>query len=362
MKIDKVSTPFVLLCMRNSHRWRSQLPKCCLLLLAVSFLLVTFSVSPSYFINYGVVKHESEQTIRPWGQFYPRSRYPIKCKKCSTKRGKCASSKKEFQLKSVLKEWARVTNLANIETFLAYGSLLANVHRRGEFIKWDTDIDVIIWAHDTKKLEDFAKVYNVHNAGGKLSKHRYKKPTFYLAVQPEWRLKYHNDEAFGGRKYHEYPKTFVAPNARLYNLASDTYVDIWPLYCAGTNVTMTMANFGSCPHVEFVGNPSESYGYSYPLRREDVFPLNECELGGVQGLRCPQKPEVLLKSTYGSSVSIPDHYLSTKTGCWETGSPPELALIEARRKEKAENVNEGIPCALLEMYKPGANKDGCEQP
>jgi hypothetical protein len=250
------------------------------------------------------------------------------CEKCLSTGGICAQKDKRNQLRILLEEWKRILLVTGIDSFLGYGTLLAS-YREGFFMPWDHDLDVVVLSPETLKLENYFEAYNVNSS---VSAEVNGTTLFRLVVQPEWMLQFQTDGSNGGRQHHDYPVHLVAPNARLYDLNNYThpaYLDIWAMYCTKINLDETNKAMNSCSHLELLRrsmnntepgtlyNNTEPFEYATPLQREAIFPLKRCSVDGVQDLLCPQSPEIKLEAVYGNSFRTPDHFHSSKTGCWE---------------------------------------------
>ena len=164
----------------------------------------------------------SPSKLRQWGK---------NCKKkCSWQKCVPARVSRDKGIKRVLREWMKLVKLYNVMTVNTFGSLIASLHRDSILMKWDTDIDFFVWAHDTERLADCMIEYNSRE-----------KNQFRLVVHPDWRCKFREDDGknWGGRSYYNKNGTqvgkggskfginFVAPNMRLFDIKTRSAVDIF---------------------------------------------------------------------------------------------------------------------------------------
>ena len=233
-------------------------------------------------------------------------------------------------LKSLLNEWLTISGPSpgnlNIFTTNIYGSLIASAYRGNKLMQWDTDLDFLIWAHDTINVEIFMDAYNS----------RPENP-FLLVVQPDWRCKHEEDDVnWGGRSYYDsnganskknlgapqsldanhYAINFVAPNVRLIHKATHWYIDVWAMYSGSAEELVSplkgKETFETTKYVNFI-----DLDYNYiDILRKDIFPLKRCFLEGIE-LWCPNNPQRILRQVFHSDPVKSDHNLDLTTGCWE---------------------------------------------
>lgn len=216
-------------------------------------------------------------------------------------------------LTEVLAEWVRISTQEHFTTLLNYGSLIASRFRNATQSQWDTDMDASIWAHDAGRLETFAATYN------------HKQSKFYLAVNPDWRIKYdivgdytganpHGDRTrFIPQNRHEW--SFEQPSARLYHTEMLCYIDLQPMYVPNQGAEEGAVAADSSPEIEL---DADTKYLTVP--RDWIFPLQRCYLNGIK-TTCPAKGGALTGLFYGGDKNKPpkdpDHVLDWATGCWK---------------------------------------------
>lgn len=225
---------------------------------------------------------------------------------------KCEMERKKITnyIKPLIREWINLTDKVgelDVITFNWAGSLIASTYRDESVMHWDADVDFMIWAHDTEKIEQFMDQYNQR-----------KNNPFEIKLQPDWRCKYNR----GNRQYYNSsgsrvsmrPKKgidFIAPNVRLIHRKSHFHLDVWAMY-AGDHSPKDGKQF------EETTNTVNFLNYKYRTFKRpitDIFPLKTCYLEGIQSW-CPANAQNILREEYGPSVSTPNHVLDQETGCW----------------------------------------------
>ncbi|UJR14160.1 hypothetical protein I4U23_001155 [Adineta vaga] len=185
--------------------------------------------------------------------------------------------------------WTQFAHEHNLRYWLCDGSLVGYTRLRG-LIPHDSDVDVLMLHSDTKRLAsltyvNFSSIYQ-------------------LRVHPQWEIIGEKNRSY----FESQGITFVAPNARVYNLEDNRHVDIWPIYDfhpdQPTNTTLrgkTLFQY------------SIDYAWaSYPI--EWTFPLKPCLFSQLKTW-CPAMPEKIVSLLYGSqAVNQSDHIC--KDGSW----------------------------------------------
>lgn len=246
--------------------------------------------------------------------FQTRKHWKPKCdRKCPSY--KCELERRRISniIKPLIQEWINLTDTGgelNIITFNWAGSSIASTYRNESIMHWDTDVDFMIWAHDTEKIEDFMDKYNQRENN-----------QFKLIIQPDWRCKYNKNDKGNRRYYNSFgssmstrPKNgikFVAPNVRLVDRKTHFHVDVWAMYAGEHSATQGKKFEKTTPTVNFLNYQYEQF--QRPI--EDIFPLKTCYLEGIRSW-CPANAQNILNEEYGSTVSKPNHVLDEDTGCW----------------------------------------------
>jgi len=247
------------------------------------------------------------EPIEPYSQI-PRSvklNWTKGCRKACRWR-MCSVDLKLFQkdeiLRNGLEEWMRICNHLNITTIAAFGSLIAALYRNSTIMRWDGDIDMYIWAHDTALVEAFAEKYNK----------KQQNDTPQLMIQPYWRHKYQKEPPYGGRRsaYEHGVRKFLAPNLRLF-LSKALFIDVWPIYADDFGPEEGVRHVDDAKTLQILKN---SYDYAR-IPHNWIFPLQPCYLEGVP-IQCPAQGSAVLKKIFGTAPIHPDHELDLQTGCW----------------------------------------------
>jgi hypothetical protein len=194
-------------------------------------------------------------------------------------------------------------------------------------MRWDTDVDVLMWAHEMIVLE----VYTIQNRNTSLK----------LVLHPDWRYKFVKNPPTnggppylgdGGRNY--YPLGFTAPCARLYY--ATVHVDVWCMYADDHSGEDGVAYVGK-GDFKSVQILAPSYDW-LSIPREWLFPLQPCFLDGIL-LNCPaQAGGRLLQEIYNADVSDPDYLLDQATGCYE---PKGFLLCGGHAATKCSECSQG---------------------
>ena len=175
-----------------------------------------------------------------------------------------------------LQAWTSLARTFHLQYWIAYGTLVGYVQRRG-LLPHDSDVDILIMARDTAQLVPIATALYHGNFTSVDS-------TLYaLIVHPQWSIVgWENRSYYPSRGIH-----FVAPNARFIQRKLGLHVDIWPIYDAHSDRSML---FDYDVHYRWVSNP-----------RSWTFPLRVCKFSGIT-VWCPAQPEQLIRATYGDSA------------------------------------------------------------
>lgn len=246
--------------------------------------------------------------------FQTRKHWKPKCdRKCPYYKCELERRKISKNIKPLIQEWIKLTDKdgeLNIISFNWAGSLIATSYRNESIMHWDTDVDFMIWAHDTEKIEDFMDKYNQRENN-----------QFKLIIQPDWRCKYNNNDK-GYRQYYNSSGSsvstrptngikFVAPNVRLIDRETHFHLDVWAMYAGDHSAIQGKKFEETTPTVNFL-----NYQYKQFQRPiQDIFPLKTCYLEGIRSW-CPANAQNILNEEYGSTVSKPNHVLDEDTGCW----------------------------------------------
>jgi hypothetical protein len=287
-------------------------------------------------INFGSTVFNMHEYKNPYEniKYTTRKSWGHWCKgKCRQKY--CARSRWNIDqtLNLIMKEWVRISGPSegNMDIFsvLMYGSLIASTYRGNVIMKWDTDVDFVMWGHDSIHIEAFMQTYNsrINNE-------------FYLVLHPDWRCKFKEEpQNWNGRSYYhsngtvakfdlkervhfyrlgdKYAAPFVAPNVRLYHKRSNWYIDVFAMYSGtaedDTKPMQSKHISKTNPHIHLIR--PKTYDYVNILRN-DMFPLQRCQLQGIK-LWCPNKPKLILKQLFRGDPIKPDHRLNLKSGCWQ---------------------------------------------
>ena len=190
----------------------------------------------------------------------------------------CTSEDRDRQraLLITLQIWSRLARKFNIQYWIAYGSLVGYVQRRG-LLPHDPDVDLLIMAQDTAQLVAL-NVRLVNENLTWLDSNLYK-----LVVHPQWFIvgwenrSYNRSEGFN----------FIAPNARFINQQRHIFLDIWPIndYHPGRSENLT----NKIPMLT-------EYDIYYNWKsspRNWTFPLHPCDFSGVK-VWCPAAPEEIV--------------------------------------------------------------------
>jgi phosphorylcholine metabolism protein LicD len=203
-----------------------------------------------------------------------------------------------------LQVWTKFAQQHHIRYWIAYGTLVSYVQRRG-LLPYDPDINLFIMAQDTSQLLQLSQL-NILS-------------TYELKVHPQWYIVddtkrwYFSSEGID----------FVAPNARFINSNDNLHLDIWPIYDYHPNHTRIEKNSRAM---------LTAYDKSYKWRstpKEWTFPLQECKFSGVE-VWCPAEPEKLVTDIYGE-ISFNMSSEKCVNGTWvksnEFNSPKKVLEI-----------------------------------
>jgi len=172
------------------------------------------------------------------------------------------NSKRQTILKELLIFWDKIAKEQNIEYFLMYGTLLGTYRHEG-MIPYDTDMDVMVMASETLKLERCCnKTYGINS----------------ILVQPAWRV-----HPLQRRKFTR--KWFLYTDARVQR-TKDIFLDIWQLLYDPTNVTQAkvMSKHHDWKEVS--------------MSLEWFYPLQKCNFEGLV-VNCPNSVHPILSTLYG---------------------------------------------------------------
>jgi hypothetical protein len=246
------------------------------------------------------------------------SRWSNNCNsKCSWTTCAPAQQPKLDAQRRVMKEFLRLASSLNVQPITCAGSLIAALYRNSTIMRWDHDIDTMIWAHETIKFEEIREQYNKENQG-----------KFYINVQPEWRRRCDcPNVAILRVDPIKTPKNggggFVAPNMRLVHVykrrgrKQAVWMDVFPVYAEkfGPEEGAAIVQNNTFQYIEMY---SKVYVYNQ-IPKSSMFPLQSCYLEGMQ-FWCPRNGEEVLTKAYKRNVRAPDHHLNLNTGCWVKGA------------------------------------------
>ncbi|CAF1151522.1 unnamed protein product [Rotaria sordida] len=176
-------------------------------------------------------------------------------------------------LLSIFHAWTHFAYIHNIEYWIAYGTLVGYVQRRG-LLPHDSDTDILMLAQDTQQLVPFSDV-NFSSI-------------YEIKVHPQWSfVGYANRSYFPLQGIH-----FIAPNARFIHRKLRYHVDIWPIYDYHPDQLKNTTN-----PMKTLTEYSRYYTWiSSPI--EWTFPLKPCTFSGIK-VWCPAMPEKLVTMLYG---------------------------------------------------------------
>lgn len=183
---------------------------------------------------------------------------------------------RQRNLLKMLIDWDQFASKHRIQYWIAYGTLVGYVQRRG-LLPHDEDIDVVILGKDTERLVPFV----TRNFSSK----------YDIKVHPRWYIPGYQNRSYYSSKGID----FIAPNARFTHRLLHYHIDIWPIYeyhpdhpKNQTTTRRTLTDYNS--DYEWSSTP-----------RHWTFPLKRCEFSGIQ-VWCPAMPEKLVEKTYGASA------------------------------------------------------------
>jgi len=122
-----------------------------------------------------------------------------------------------------LQAWTQFAQQHHIRYWIAYGTLVSYVQRRG-LLPYDPDINLFIMAQDTSQLLELSRL-NISS-------------TYALKVHPQWYIVDETKRSFFSFEGID----FVGPNARFINANDNFHVDIWPIYDYHPNHTRIEKN------------------------------------------------------------------------------------------------------------------------
>src|SRR5262249_31580072 len=114
-------------------------------------------------------------------------------------------------LLALLQAWAHLAEKHNLQYWLAYGSLVGYVQRRG-LLPHDGDTDVVMMHDDMPKLVNVSQL----NFSSK----------YEIKIQPQWKIVGEKNRFY----FYDQGINFVAPNARFVDRKTRNHVDIFPAY------------------------------------------------------------------------------------------------------------------------------------
>jgi len=189
--------------------------------------------------------------------------------------GTCGKSHNVNRLRGILRRWHDIATQNNITYFLTYGSLIAAT-RDGNFVPWDTDLDIYTDMRDNVKLDAIQNKRNFDT----------RSDSFHLVLDVDWRVfpvTSRRRVTCDGKMNTRDSCTFNGPVGRLIK-GYEKYLDIWDLEIING---MAYDRYGP--------------GYHYPL--EDIYPLKKCKLSGITAF-CPKNPKVIFDAFYGKDAKM----------------------------------------------------------
>ena len=181
-------------------------------------------------------------------------------------------------LLSALQAWSHLAEKHSIPYWIAYGSLIGYVQRRG-LLPHDPDVDVVVMHEDTPKIVNISKTNFSAD--------------YEIKVQPQWEIIGETKRSY----FRDQGIHFIAPNARFIDKKTRDHVDIFP----GYNFNPLYANY--TPGMKPTENVTEydvHYNWlSYP--KNWTYPLKTCYFSEIKVL-CPAQPEKLVATMYGESA------------------------------------------------------------
>ncbi|CAF1355552.1 unnamed protein product, partial [Didymodactylos carnosus] len=209
----------------------------------------------------------------------------VRIKQALTQIPRCAPDDhaRHLVLLTVLRAWAHFACEHNLQYWIAYGTLVGYVQRRG-LLPHDPDIDVLMMARDTPKLVAIATL--LYSNLTLLNSSMYK-----LKVHPQWYIVQYSNRSY----FHSQGIHFVAPNARFVHRERACHVDIYPTYDYHPDQSNSSTNTST-----ILSEYDRNY-YWKPYPRKWTFPLRSCEFSGIR-LLCPAQPEKLVAAFYGQTA------------------------------------------------------------
>ena len=212
----------------------------------------------------------------------------------------CTSDDRRRQraLLHTLQVWTQFAHKHHIRYWIAYGTLVGYVQRRG-LLPQDGNIDVSIMAQDTSQLAELRQ-FNVSS-------------DYELRVHPQWFI----PEEYKRSYFRSEGIHFVAPNARFIFQKELVCVDIWPTYDYHPKRMRFLKN--SEPMLT-----EYDAGYKWKSSpKEWIFPLQECFFSGIK-VWCPVQPENKVADIYGT-ISLKMSSSKCVNGSWIESEEYRLA-------------------------------------
>lgn len=183
-----------------------------------------------------------------------------------------------------LHTWNDVARKFNIQYWIAYGTLVGYVQRRG-LLPHDPDVDILMMAQDTVQLVALTSSLSNENLTW------FDSNLYKLVVHPQWFV-------VGWQYRSYYPSqgiNFISPNARFVNQQEHLHIDIWPIYDYHPDQSKDSTN-----KIPMLSEYDVYYNWkSNP--RNWTFPLRPCDLSGVR-VWCPAEPEKLVCAIYDEAA------------------------------------------------------------
>jgi hypothetical protein len=177
-----------------------------------------------------------------------------------------------------LQAWAHLAEKHNLQYWIAYGSLIGYVQRRG-LLPHDSDVDIVMIHEDTPQLINISQTNFSSD--------------YEIKVQPQWNIIGETKRSY----FHDQGIHFVAPNARFINRKTRNHVDIFPAY--NFNPLYSNNTTKKQPSENITEYDVRYKWLSYP--RNWTYPLQTCYFSEIKVL-CPAQPEKLVATMYGATA------------------------------------------------------------
>ncbi len=252
----------------------------------------------------------------PYSNFYDQlANENILIEKALQRIPTCTSDDRSRQraLLYTLQTWKHFAQQNHIQYWIAYGTLVGYVQRRG-LLPHDSNIDLFIMAQDTAELLQLSQLN--FSSDYKLKVH----PQWYLVEQIK-RSYFYSEEI-----------DFLAPNARFINVDEDLYLNIWPIYDYNPNEARIEKNSKAM---------LTAYDTNYKWKsspREWTFPLRECEFSGIK-VWCPAKAEKLVADIY-EEISLNMSSRTCVNGSWVESDKYRSAKKKLKMKDENSTIKQ----------------------